>query len=168
VKTVSLELAQHESSFRNGSVDAVVTFEPIKTRLIAAGARQIFDSSQIPGEVMDVLVVRSTYAKNNPDLVRELLEGWFKAIEYLRYNQRKAAEILAQRQKISIEQYLISQSGLRYPDVIENRRMLTGDSPALLPAAQRLSTFMLENRLIALAPDIRPILSGSYFKDIKK
>ena len=168
VKTVSIELAEHESSFRNGRVDAVVTFEPIKTRLLAAGARQIFDSSQIPGEVMDVLVVRSAFAKKNPELVREIVESWFKAIEYLRNNQRPAVEVLAKRQKISSEQYLASQRGLRYPDIIENRLMLTGDSPTLLPAAQRLSAFMLKNRLIALAPDIRPILNGSYLKDIRQ
>ncbi len=167
VTTVSLDLAEMESSYRDRRVDAVITFEPIKTRLLAAGARVIFDSTQIPGEVMDVLVVRNTFATKNPELVRELVGGWFKAIDYLKNNQRNAAEMLAKRQKLSTDQYLISQSGLRYPDIIENRLMLTGDSPALLPVAQRLSAFMLENRLITLAPDIRPIVSGSYLKETR-
>ena len=162
VKAVPLELAELESHYREGRVEAVVTFEPIKTRLLGAGARVIFDSSQIPGEVMDVLVVRKAFAEKNPGRVRDIVGGWFKAISYLKENQHKAAEMLAKRQKISPEQYLISQSGLRYPDILENRQMLTGDAPALLPAAQRLSTFMIENRLITLAPDIRPILNGSY------
>jgi NitT/TauT family transport system substrate-binding protein len=166
VKIVPLASSEMESRFRD--LDAVVTFEPIKTRLLAAGARVLFDSSQIPGEVMDVLVVRNVFAENNPELVRELVKSWFRAIEYLGNNQRNAAEILAKRQKISPRQYLISQRGLRYPDIKENRTMLTGDSPTLLPVAQRLSAFMLENRLIAVAPDVRPILSGSYLKGISQ
>jgi len=167
VKTVPLELSEIESRYIDGRVDAVITFEPIKTRLLAAGAKVIFDSSQIPGEVMDVLVIRNAYAKKNPEVVRGVVAGWFKAIEYLRNNKNNAAEMLAKRQKISTEQYLASQSGLRYPDIIENRTMLTGDSPALLPAAQRLSAFMFENRLITQTPDIGPILNGSYLKDMK-
>lgn len=167
VKTVSLELAEHESAFRAGRVDAIVTFEPVKTRLLAAGARQIFDSSQIPGEVVDVLVVRSDFAEKKPEKVQKVLEGWFKALEYMRKNQRYAAEIMAVREGISVKEFLTSLKGLRYPELKENRLMLTGESPALLPSAQRIADVMLENRLITVAPDIRPIFEGSYLKDIR-
>jgi ABC-type nitrate/sulfonate/bicarbonate transport system substrate-binding protein len=38
-------------SLAAGVVDALVTFEPHRARLLAGGARLLFDSSQIPGEI---------------------------------------------------------------------------------------------------------------------
>ena len=167
VKTVSLEIAEHESGFRDRRVDAIVTFEPVKTRLLAAGARQIFDSSQIPGEIVDVLIVKSDFAENNPKQVQKVLEGWFKALGYMKKNRLRAAKIMAKREKISDDEFLTSLNGLRYPDLKENRLMLIGESPSLLPSAQRLAAVMSENRLISLAPDIRTTLDGSYLKGIR-
>ena len=60
VRKISLEVDEHEQAFKKGRVDAVVTFEPVRTRLMASGARQLFDSSMLPGEIVDVLVVRRT------------------------------------------------------------------------------------------------------------
>ena len=57
IKIVSLGVSEHERAFKDGKVDAVVTFGYARTKLLAAGAKQLFDSSQIPGEVVDVLIV---------------------------------------------------------------------------------------------------------------
>jgi hypothetical protein len=83
----------------------------------------------------------------------------------MRINARHAAKIMAKRGRISVEEYQISLSGLRYPELKENRLMLSGKSPALLPSAQRLATVMFENRLLTVAPDIKPIFDASYLKD---
>ena len=57
IKIVFLGVSEHERAFKNGKVDAVVTFGSARTKLLAAGAKQLFDSSQIPGEIVDVLIV---------------------------------------------------------------------------------------------------------------
>lgn len=54
-----LEVDEHEGAFGSGKVDAVVTFEPVRSRLLARGAVQIFDRRQIPGEIIHVLVMRT-------------------------------------------------------------------------------------------------------------
>jgi len=166
VKTVPLDLAEHEIDFRDGRVDAIVTFEPIRTRLLAAGARQIFDSSRIPGEIMDVLVVRSDFAKKYPEQVRNVMVSWFKALDYMSKNQRPAAEIMAMRERITAEEFLMAQKGLRYPELKENHTMLAGESPSVLASAQRISAVMFENKLIDRAPDIRPALDGAYLREL--
>src|SRR6185436_4054176 len=83
VKMVSVELDQHEKAFRAGEVDAIVTSEPSRSRLLATGAKLLFDSSKIPSEVTDVLVARESYLKSNPEAVEALLRGWFKALKYM-------------------------------------------------------------------------------------
>ena len=49
----------------------MVTYEPVRTKLKSAGARQIFDSSLIPGEIVDVLVVRTSYLAASPVNARQ-------------------------------------------------------------------------------------------------
>lgn len=165
VRTVLLEAAEHESGFRNGRVDAVVTFEPVRTRLLAAGAGQIFDSSLIPGEIVDLLVVRGAAVRKNPEQVKKILECWFKALEYLGENRLQAAGIMAMREKMNAAEFLASLKGMRFPDLKENRLMLDKELPALLPSAERLAAVMFENRLITLTPDIRQVLDGSYLQE---
>ena len=55
ISVVSIPVPEQEQAFQGRRVDAVVTMEPNRTRLLAQGARQLFDSSQIPGEIVDVL-----------------------------------------------------------------------------------------------------------------
>ena len=63
ITIVQMDASEHEHGFADGAVDAVVTFEPMRTRLRAQGARQIFSSVEIPGEIVDVLVVHESVLK---------------------------------------------------------------------------------------------------------
>ena len=61
-----------------GSVDGAVTFDPFKSQMTASGGRTIFDSSQIPGEIVDLLAVRASVLEKNPHAVQGLLAGSVK------------------------------------------------------------------------------------------
>lgn len=58
-KVVNLEVNRHFDALNSGSVDAALTFEPVKSKLVEKGAQILFDSKQIPGEIIDVLVVNN-------------------------------------------------------------------------------------------------------------
>jgi len=164
IHTVSVELDGHESAFISRKVDAIVTFDPVKAKLLAAGAVKVFDSSQIPGEIVDVLVVRGIAAKNGPEQLRKILKSWFRALEYLNNNKVQAAQIMAVREGVSSEGFLESLHGLRFPDQNENNRMLAGDTPSLLAAAQSLAATMATTGLIHQIPVARTALDGSYLR----
>jgi NitT/TauT family transport system substrate-binding protein len=124
VKVVRLEVNEHVAAFRRGEVDAAVTLEPVRSELLVAGASLLFDSTAIPGEVVDVLVVRAAYLEGNPKVVRELLDGWFRAVDYLTHQPQDAAARMAVHQQISGEQFLKSLDGLQIPSRAENLKML--------------------------------------------
>ena len=84
VSIVPSGIDEHETMFLRGDFDAVVTFEPVRTRLLTAGGHEVFDSSKIPGEIVDVLVVSGDTLERYPGKVKTILEGWFKALNYLR------------------------------------------------------------------------------------
>ncbi|WP_191965634.1 ABC transporter substrate-binding protein [Oryzomonas sagensis] len=145
VTVVPVPVQEHEHAYSAGDIDAVVTFEPARTRLLALGAHSIFDSRRIPNEVIDVVVVRADMLQSRPGQVKTLEEGWFKALAYLRANPADAASIMGKREGLTAGQFKASLGGLAIPDRDENQRLLSG---ALLPPAKRLADVMLRGKLL--------------------
>ncbi len=130
------------------SVDALVTFEPNKTKLLKQGAWQLFDSSRTPGRIMGVLVVRAESLDTHPRSLRQLLSGYFEAREYLSTVPEDAARRMAPRMNLSPAEVLASFKGLRLPGLDENRNLLNGNPPPLQVMATGLGRFMLERKLL--------------------
>lgn len=167
VKIVSLQVSEHERAFKNGLVDAVVTFGPARAKLLAAGAKVLFDSSQIPGEIVDVLVVRAELITSQLKALQALVNGRFRALEYLQKNPQDAVRRIAPRTGVTPEQFLESLKGLRQPDLQENQRLLSRIEPALVNATQQLSQVMLENKLLPKAIDTAPLLDDRLVKNAR-
>jgi len=60
VNIMHLESNKHPAAFKQGQVDGAVTFDPYRTQMLEAGAHALFDSTQIPGEIVDLLAVRAS------------------------------------------------------------------------------------------------------------
>lgn len=148
VEIIASDVDEHERMFLDGKIDAVVTFEPVRSRLIAKGAHQIFDSSQVPGEIVDVLVIAKKSLERFPDEVEKLLEVWFKALEYFKAHPAEAASLMSKRLQISPEMVLASFDGLLIPNQKENLKLMTGKELPLKETATKLSEFMLNNKLL--------------------
>jgi NitT/TauT family transport system substrate-binding protein len=142
---VHLDVGAQEAAYRANQVDAVVTFEPVRTRLLAAGARELFSSRQIPGEIVDVLVVHEEFVRRQPDQIRQLIAGWFRALDYRRSEPDAAAEFTARRLKITPAEVQASYDGLYLPDESENLRLL---SDGLAPTLERLRATLLREGLV--------------------
>ncbi len=167
IKIVSLGVSEHERAFKQGTVDAVVTFGSARTKLLAAGAKLLFDSSQIPGEIVDVLIVRDEVIKKQPKALQALIDGRFRALDYLTKNPQDAAIKIAPRTGITPEQFLESLKGLRSPDLQENQKLLGKRDPSLLKGVKRLSEVMLDNKLLPKAVDTAHLLDDRLVKNVK-
>ncbi|WP_293338580.1 ABC transporter substrate-binding protein [Microcoleus sp. CAWBG58] len=167
IKIVSLGVSEHERAFKNGKVDAVVTFGSARTKLLAVGAKQLFDSSQIPGEIVDVLIVRDDVINKQPKALQALVDGRFRALDYLTKNPKDAAIRIAPRTGVTPEQFLESLKGLSSPNLQENQKLLGKTDPSLLNGVKRLSQVMLENKLLPKAVNPAPLLDDKLVKQVK-
>jgi NitT/TauT family transport system substrate-binding protein len=149
---------EHEGLYQRGEVDALVSYEPYCQRLRAAGAHTLFDSSQIPGEILDVLVVRGTYLEQHPERVDAVVRGWFGALEYFHRARDEAARRMGPRLGLDGAGFLESMSGVRHPDAREQYVLMGGDRPPLLETMDRLGALMVRQQLIPSAPDTRHLL----------
>ncbi len=133
IKIIPLTANEHQQAFNTHQVDAVVTFEPIKTQLLAQGANNLFDSRHIPNRIVDVLVVRKDIANQYPEAIQKLLSGYFKALDYLSAHPTQAAEKIAPRMHVSSDTVAKQYDGIKIPSRIENIALLRHDQALLSP-----------------------------------
>jgi len=159
VKVVPLESNEQPSAFEKGQVDAAVTFDPYRDQLLRAGAKTLFDSTQIPGEIVDLVAVRAMVLDAQPKAVKALLSGWLNAVDYLRREPGDAARRMGIRQQTTGEQFLKALQGLHIPSREENLKMLGGPNPELIASGRRLMDLMLESKLLRAKFDIEGVLA---------
>lgn len=72
------------SFIASASQKAVVTWAPMTLEIEKdKSVRRIFDSSQIPGEIMDLMVVQTRVINANPDFARALTGIWYEKMDEL-------------------------------------------------------------------------------------
>jgi len=81
LKIINTSDADIVAAFSTPSSTAVVTWKPQLSEVLAApNAQLVFDSSKIPGEIMDLMVVNSAALKANPNLGKALVGAWYETL----------------------------------------------------------------------------------------
>jgi NitT/TauT family transport system substrate-binding protein len=81
LKVVNTSDADMAAAYKTSEVTAVVTWKPIvSTILESPDAHKVFDSSQIPGEIIDLMVVNSAVLKDNPKFAKALVGIWYDTL----------------------------------------------------------------------------------------
>jgi NitT/TauT family transport system substrate-binding protein len=155
VVKVRLTADHHEQAYLAGKVDVLVSWEPYATQLQAKGAHRLFDSSQFPGLIVDVLVARAEALDRAPESFRQLVAGHFKALAYLHRSPDDALRRMTPRQGMSPDALRAILKGVHFIDAEANRRWLGGPSPGLVPAADRVARIMVANGLLKQVPNLQ-------------
>ncbi|GBF83136.1 nitrate ABC transporter substrate-binding protein [Aphanothece sacrum FPU3] len=167
IQIVSLELSEHERAYKQAEVDAVVTFGPAKIKVLEAGARLLFDSSQIPGEIVDVIVVSEDVINKNYDRIQSLVNGQFQALDYLEKNPQDAGIRMAKRTQVKPKQILNSFKGLRQPNLEENQRLFDQSDPSFVNGMRKLVKIMIANKLLSQDIDPANLIDDRFIKNAK-
>ncbi len=84
LKVVNTSDADMAAAFKTPDVTAVVTWKPIvSTILESPDAKKVFDSSQIPGEIIDLMVANTEVVKDNPNFGKALVGIWYDTMAAL-------------------------------------------------------------------------------------
>ena len=84
VTVVNTSDADMVGAWGTKDVSAVVTWNPLVAQILATpGAHKVFDSSQIPGEIIDLTVVNTQTLKDNPNLGRALVGAWYETMKIM-------------------------------------------------------------------------------------
>jgi len=141
VSIVPMLVSEMPRELSIGNVDAVVIYPPNSEKARSFGAKTIFDSSKIPGQILDVLAVSpSVYASRKKD-VTEIISGWFKAHNYQINNASEALAAMALSQGLAPDEFTDVLKGLAFHVTGEEQsELLSVGGPVVenLEAAQKV------------------------------
>lgn len=161
-----LPVVEHEAALMRGRVDAVITFEPVLSSLVAAGYRVLLDSASMPGEVVDVLVVRSEALSARPVQVRALLRAFEDGRMALLAQPDEAARTLAAGTDLNNESYLQALENVRLLTLEDSSVLLDAVPDANMLALEQLVSDLKASQRIMVEPDWTRLFDGSVAADV--
>lgn len=113
--------------FLDGEADVAVTWEPwLSIAAQRPGAHILITTKDEPGTIIDVLSVREDLLEDNPELIKKLMRGWFRAVKYYEEHPQEASGIIAKHYDLTPEQYRRRITGLGwsgYENQIEPKKL---------------------------------------------
>jgi NitT/TauT family transport system substrate-binding protein len=165
IHVMELAVDQHVNAYRNGLVDALVTYEPACTLLKGLGAQEVFSSAAIPGRIVDTLAMRKEVLQTQPDAVRQLVGSHFRALHDWRADPQTVAPLLAVRLQLPPDQVAGTFSHIDLPDVPANQAWLGAppiSPPRLMPVAGELQQVMLRAALLPRLMDLSDLADARF------
>ncbi|NWB94130.1 putative urea ABC transporter substrate-binding protein [Pseudomonas agarici] len=84
LKVVNTSDADISAAFNTDEVQAVTTWNPMLADIKATpDVTEVFDSSKIPGEILDMMVLNTQTLEDNPALGKVLAGAWFEVMELM-------------------------------------------------------------------------------------
>ncbi|WP_313047994.1 putative urea ABC transporter substrate-binding protein [Atlantibacter subterraneus] len=91
IKVVNTADADLVSAFTTPDVKTIVTWNPLLAEAQKQpGAKTLFTSAQIPGEILDLLVVNTATLKKHPELGKALTGAWFETLQTMQGDSETA------------------------------------------------------------------------------
>ena len=139
------------AAFLAGRVPAAVTWEPnLTTVRNKHQGKVLIDSSSTPGVIVDVLDLNCDVIEKQPDDVKALVAGIYKAVQYTKDHPKEAYAIMAK----GVGGYLANADdlaqaakGVRFYDQAMSEKLLgsagqPGDAAAIIKAANETATLL--------------------------
>jgi NitT/TauT family transport system substrate-binding protein len=96
IKVVNTSDADIVGAYAAKDTKAAVTWKPQLSEILAApDAQLVFDSSKIPGEIIDLMVVNTATLKANPKLGKALVGAWYETMSVMSKKDPKALAHMA-------------------------------------------------------------------------
>lgn len=89
IKVVNTSDADMVAAYATKDVTAVTTWNPLVSEILAMpGAEKVFDSSKIPGEIIDTLIVNTKTLKANPAFGKALTGAWYEIMAAMKSDKK--------------------------------------------------------------------------------
>lgn len=144
VKTINTADADIVAAFGSPDVKAAVTWNPQLSAITAQpGAKLLFSSADVPGEIIDLLVVDTAAIKANPNLGKALTGIWFETIALMQRQDEagKAARAAMARLAGATPEQFDQQLATTFFYSDPKAAVAAATSPALVTTMTRVRDF---------------------------
>jgi NitT/TauT family transport system substrate-binding protein len=150
IKTVNTSDADMVAAFGAPATTAVVTWNPLLAEVKAMPkATEVFNSAQIPGEILDTLLVSTEALKANPNLGKALTGIWYETTALMKADTpegKAAREAMGKLSGTDLAGYE-AQLKTTYMYYDAKEALAAMNSPDLVTANDRVRKFSFANGL---------------------
>jgi NitT/TauT family transport system substrate-binding protein len=154
----------------SNAVDALVTWEPYLSEAAEqASGRVLFDSSEIPGLIPDILVFHEEFIQNRPEDVQAYVNVWHKTTEFMKENPDEAFGIIAGIYGRPVEDVETLAQGVKILDSRDNQTAFSyaAGFESLHGTARRINDFMIEQGLADKRLDSTEFLDSRFIRNLE-
>src|SRR5947199_2219160 len=130
VAVVATDQTDMAKNLDNGWVDAAVTYPPVLFEIMQIpGTRVIFSSADIPREVVNVVALASDVLERRLDDAARIVRAWDQSLAYAAEHPSEARELMASRERISVEDFGAALAGIKLLSAGEQRPLFEPGGP---------------------------------------
>jgi NitT/TauT family transport system substrate-binding protein len=165
VKTVNTSDADIVGAFAAPDVKAAVAWNPqLSVMKAAPGAKMVFSSSDIPGEILDLLVVDTATLKANPNLGKALAGIWYETTALMQRQdaQGKAARAAMAKLAGSTPEAFDGQLATTFLYADPKAAVAATSAPALVSTMTRVRDFSFSKGLFGQGAKSADVIGMSF------
>lgn len=154
IETVNTSDADIVGLFSNDDVEAVTAWNPQLSAIAETpDSHVVYTSAEIPGEILDLMVVNTNTLDANPDLGHALVGAWYEIMALMEAGDEDALSLMADAAGTDLEGYQEQLSATYlYTDPEEAIELM--ESADLLDTMERVAEFSFTHGLLGdTAPD---------------
>jgi len=148
IQQIPININQAYAAWQNNEVDALITYEPLASQLLANHAHKLFDSRDIPNTIIDVLAIRTKNINHHQPAIRHLIAQHFKAFNHFHNNIQDASYRMATHLQLAPEKVLTQYKGLLLANINYNKQLMQNPASSLLKNTRSLQTLMIKLGII--------------------
>ena len=161
VRLVPLPYEKHRQAFKKKKVDALVTYSPLSYKLLAEGGVKLFDSSEMPNQIIDVVAVRKQVIEDRHESIAMLVSGFFDAVTFFETSKVQAVASMSGRLGSTTDEMMAAFQGLSLLNRQKNAALLGGESP-VRQDAETIQDVLVNASLLEKKVDLPALFNADF------
>lgn len=161
IKIIDMQAPDLAAAWQRGDIDAAYTWQPVQSKLVAAGGKAIITSKEVAEKgalTGEFGVVRNDFIDKYPNAVKQYIEVLDEGTKYYRDHPKEASEALSKELGLSPEETLKAMNEITVLDAsqqTDEKYMGTPDKPGEFGSLLKATAdFLVEQQSIKSAPDV--------------
>lgn len=143
----SMTSGEAAEAFINGLVDAAFVYEPFLSEAARrGGGTVIWTTEDLPGYMIDVLVVRDDILKTRKKEVIQIISAWYNAQAYIEENGNEVFSLMSEKEGMTAAAFKSFYNGFTFFTVEENRELFA--SAAFRRRLEEMNEFLFRHNAI--------------------
>lgn len=165
VELRSMTSYEASEAFINGEVDAAFVYEPFLTQAAEKGRGSvIWTTKELPGYMIDVLIVRNKVLETRRKEVAQLISAWYDAQDYIRTERGEVFALMAANEDMPADAFEAFYDGFTFFSPEENVEIF--NSEAFQARLEEMNDFLLEHNAITQKAEVSSLYSADIVEEL--